>query len=347
MANYTPTNLEDALVQWRGDMAKAMNRTQFKEFIAKMAEAGDYIIPEAEAIRQSTKRTVKANILKTVIDTSANTGRTCTIGGSHGDSVQQTLSWLTCGTSAKISMKMLHDNVFTFEQAVSKRMTDMRQSCLRKMNNDASSFFAANISTVNNATSYGTFDGATNTFEIDPSLAANPGFMNIVEQMLKENRYMDGPYEALVNGYTWPQIRYQSQQGSGNDANLAFQFGDFNITNGLSYNDANYPNWHAFVYMTGLVGSLFWTSADYRNPMDGQSLDGDIGVKTIVPDPEIPGLTWMLKTQLRCEDNTSNNGGDDDEEIRMHLSADYSFNFAPTEDSSTPIFKVASEEQAA
>jgi hypothetical protein len=138
-------------------------------------------------------------------------------------------------------------------------------------------------------------------------------------------------------------LRYQSQQGAGNAANLAFQFGNWNVSNGLGYADTNYPNWFAFVFPEGLVGALSWIPEDYRNPRQGASVADNIGVKQSFPDPEIPGLMWAMKTKLECGNSTSYNGGDDDEILYIQLSTDYSFNYAPTEDGSTPIFAIATD----
>ncbi len=69
-----------------------------------------------------------------------------------------------------------------------------------------------------------------------------------------------------------------------------------------------------------------------------------MGVKQVIPDPEIPGLNWALKSIATCVDTTSSNGADDDEVLQLQLSTDYSFNYAPTEDGSTPIFAAGSVE---
>jgi hypothetical protein len=240
-------------------------------------------------------------------------------------------------------MKQHQDNEIKLQEAIAKRIADLRKSCLTTIETAAQAWFEANKSTVNDATAYGALDGVTKVFEVDEATAANPGFLNVAEQMLAENRYRDGQFDAIVNPFTFPQLRYQSQQGAGNAANLAFQFGRWNVSNGLGYADTNYPNWFAFVFPEGLVGAISWVPEDYRSPRQGASVADNIGVKQSFPDPEIPGLVWAMKTKLECANSTSDDGGDDDEILYIQLSTDYSFNYAPTEDGSTPIFAIATE----
>lgn len=345
MANYTDTNLEAAVARFFGSFEGAMNRDPFVEFLKELYSSSDYLFPNAGEIKESSKRTIKAKIAKTIIE-EANGARSCTLSGTYGDGVNTTLNWSTVALTGAISMKQHQDNEIKLQEAIAKRIADLRKSCLTTIETAAQAWFEANKTTSNAATSYGTFDAGTDVFEIIPSLATNPGFLNIAEQMLAENRYRSGNLAAIVNGYTYPQLRYQSQQGAGNAANLAFQFGNWSVSNGLGYDDANYPNWFAFVFQKGLVGALSWIPEDYRNPRQGASVADSIGVKQSFPDPEIPGLIWAMKTQLVCADTTSSNGGDDDEVLKIQLSTDYSFNAAPTEDGTTPIFAIATEEVA-
>ena len=343
MANYTDTNLEAAVARFFGSFDGGMNRNPFVEFLKSLYANSGYLFPDAEAIKQSSKRSIKAKIAKTVIE-EATGSRSCTLTGTYGDGVSVTLNWGTVALTGAVSMKQHQDNEIGLQEAIAKRIADLRKSCLTTIETAAQAWFEANKSTVNDATSYGNFDAVTNVFEVLPTVATNPGFLNVAEQMLAENRYRGMMNQAIVNGYTYPALRYQSQQGAGNAANLAFQFGNWMVGNGLGYSDANYPNWFGFVFQDGLVGALSWVPEDYRNPRQGASVADSIGVKQSFPDPEIPGLTWAMKTQLVCANTTSYNGNDDDEVLKIQLSTDYSFNAAPTEDGSTPIFAIASQD---
>lgn len=341
MANYVDTNLEPAVARFVGGFEGAMNRTPFTEFLTTLLKNGDYLFPEAESIKESSKRTVKAKIRKQVIEV-ASGARSCTLSGSFGDGATATINWTSLALTGKVSTKQHQDNEIKLQEAIAGRIADLRKSVLKAFETQAQAWFAANRSTINAGISYGTFNAATNVFEIDPADAANPGFLNIAEQVLGENQYRGGMYEAVVNGFTYPQLRYQSQQGAGNSANLAFQFGNWLVKNGLGYNDVNYPNWFAYIFQEGMVGALNWLPADYRSPREGQSVSDTMGVKMVMPDPEIMGLNWAVKTQLKCEDTSLTNGGDDDEVLYIQLSTDLSFNYAPTANGSTPIFAIAS-----
>lgn len=347
MANYVDSNKEAAVARFvGGGFTAGMERMPFIEFLKVLLKNTDYLMPDAESLRQSSKRSVKAKIMKTVIGT-ATESRSCVLSGTFGDAVNTTLNWQTAALTGKVSLKQSQDNEFAFQEQIAKRLADLRKSCLKQMEVDAKAWFAANQTTVNDGISYGSFDVGTNVWEVDPTDADNPGFLNIVAQMMAENRYRDDLYEAVVNGYTMPQLRFQANQGQANAENKRFQFDDFLITNGLGFSDANYPNWFGYFFQQRTVGSLLWLPEDYRNPTPGQSVASNVGVKQVIPDPEIPGLNWALKSIQACEDTTSSNGGDDDEVLKLQLSADYSFNYAPTEDGSTPIFAVGSEEAPA
>lgn len=345
MPNFVDSNLEPAVARFVGGFTAGQERPALTEFLKVMIQASDYIFQDAESLRESEKREIKAKVLKQTTHTVTG-ARTCNLTGPYGDSVSQTLNWQTPVTTRQISMKQHQDNEFSFQEAFAKQLRDARKDLLADIETKVQAFFEASKTTINNASSYGTFDAGTNTFEITPDLATNPGFLNIIEQMMKENRWLDGMYQAIVNGYTWPQLRFQSQQGGGNNQNLAWQFttGMFNITNGLGYQEANYPNWFSYVFPVNTVGMLIWTPLDYRQPRPDQSAADNIGTKQVIPDPEIPGLKWTLKTKLECEDTSSLNGGDDDEVLKIQVGTDFSNNYALTEDGSTPIFAVGSEE---
>lgn len=339
---YTDTNLESAVARFIGSFEGGMNRNPFTEFLKKLYANANYLMPDAEMLKQSSKRAIKAKIMKTIIEDATGT-RSCTLSGTYGNGTSTTLNWSSVALTGAVSRKQHQDNEFALQEAIAKRIADLRKSCLTTIETAAQAWFEANKTTINDATSFGTFDAGTNVFEVDPLVVANPGFLNVAEQMLAENRYRGAMNAAVVNGFTYPQLRYQSQQGAGNAANTAFQFGNWDISNGLGYSDDNYPNWFAFVFQAGLVGALSWIPEDYRNPRQGASVADAIGVKQSFPDPEIPGLIWAMKSQLTCANTVSYNGGDDDEVLNIQLSTDYTFNYAPTEDGSTPIYAIGTE----
>lgn len=340
MANYVDSNLEAAVARFVGTFDGGMERNPFTEYFTKLIEASDFLFPDAQAIRDSAKRDVKAKIAKTIIATADGT-RSCTMSGAYGDSVTSTLNWTTSGLTGQVSMKQHQDNAIGLQEAIAKRIADLRRSCLTKMETDAQTWFAASRSTSNAGTSYGTFNATNDVFEIAVALATTPGFLNIASQMMIENRYK-GANEIIVNGYTYPQLKLQAAQGTQNATNSAFQFENWQVTNGVGYTDANYPNWFGYCFQTGLVGVLNWLPKDYREPLPGMSTDGNVGLKQSFADPEIPGLTWAMKTKVACVDTSASNGGDDDEVLYIQLSTTYSFNYAPTEDGSTPILAIGS-----
>ena len=118
------------------------------------------------------------------------------------------------------------------------------------------------------------------------------------------------------------------------------------LSNGLGYADANYPNFFGFAFPERTVGVLNWIPEDYRNPKP-RSISDAMGIKMSVPDPEIPNWNWAVKMKEECVDTSSYGGGDDDEVLFIQMSVDYSFNHAQTEDGSTPILAIGSEEEAA
>jgi hypothetical protein len=342
MANYTDSNLEAAVARFIGSFTDGMERSPFIEFWKVLQKNSDYIFPEAMAVRESSKRSIKTKIMKTILETPTGE-RSCTINGTFGDAVTQTLNWTSVALAGKVSMKQHQDNEFALQEAIQKRIADLRKSILTSLEASGQAWFAANRSTVNDATSYGSFDATNNVFEIAALDADQPGFLPIAEQMLNENRYRSGMYDMIANGFTIPQLRYYANQGQQNGANTIFGFENFqNIVNGLGYNDANYPNWFGYAMQSNLVGVLNWIPADYRNPREGQSVADNLGVKQWFEDPEIPGLIWAMKTILECDDTSAANGGDDDEVLKIQLSTDFSINYAPTEDGSTPIYAIAS-----
>lgn len=341
MANFTPSALKNGITRFVGSFTGAMNRNPFIEFFKVMMSSNDYIMPDASSLKEGDERPIEAKIMKTVIDETIGSARTCTIGGTYGDSVSSTLNWNTYTLAGRVSLKQHLDNEFAYEESVAKRLEDMRRSILKEIESDVQAWFATNRSTVNDATSYGSFDDATNVFELDAAYAANPGFLNIAEQMLRENHYVDGMYQAIVNGFTMPQLKYQFNQGAGNAANLMFQFDKFDVINGLGYLDANYPNWFGYTFAQGLIGTMSWVPLPYR--MASGDMRDNIGLKQSFADPQIPGLMWTLKTKLECEDTTAYNGDDDDEVVKMQLGCTLTHNYALTEDGSTPIFAIGSE----
>ena len=64
MANYTDTNLEAAVARFFGSFEGGMNRNPFVEFLKSLYANSGYLFPEAEAIKQSSKRSIKAKIEK-------------------------------------------------------------------------------------------------------------------------------------------------------------------------------------------------------------------------------------------------------------------------------------------
>lgn len=323
MANFSPSNLVKAQAKLAQKFTAGEMRQKPWAGTLLALQNIEMILPSHNILRTREDRAVSAYFLSRT-KRSTGTSRTHNHTGNRGDSVEKPLAWSTFTDKFKISLKQMDNNVFSWQEAFNQELLNSIINIHEDIETASINYLMANRTQINAATKGGSFNAATDAFEIAASNKQR--FYQLLKSMMRQNKY-NGTLDVIADSNMYVNAEFDGSQGSGNQTNFAFQFSGLNIIESIELEDADYADGTVLAMPTGQFGVLPWIPKQNREGRgDYNSVLGGYGS---IQDPLGSGLQLAIHGYTERADTSGENGNSQDDVLQMEVSVDLSFNEAP------------------
>jgi hypothetical protein len=336
VANFSPSNLVKAQALLKQRFNEAELRRKQSAALAVAMKNQDLLIPGHQQLRTREDRTVEAYIMKRTSRTTG-TARAYNHTGTRGDSMAVALTWSRFSDVFTLSLKMMDNNIFSFEQALANSIYNTALNLHSSIETAGINYLKANRTQVNAGGPSGSFNGTNFAYEI--ALANKPRYSQIAMAMMNKNKYV-GAVDVIASPEIYLDAQFYASQGTNNATNYGFQFAGLNYIQSIELADSNYAAGVSMVIPEGLFGVLPWIPKQNREGSgDYNSVLGGYGS---IPDPLGTGLDYALHAYAQRADTSASNGDTQDVVMEFELSIDIAWLTAPLSVANeTPIFEVA------
>jgi hypothetical protein len=345
MANY----VSSALLAFQSKINKKFNAAELREQQNPILRQGlsysDFIIGNAQDVRQSDKRTINTYYLKRMPAVNG-TARTSAPTGVQADSGAVSLSWVTFSETLGLNMQVGMDNMFDTMTLLDNQIMQKQRILRERIGQYIVSSLYANrtqASPATTATRNMNWNGTTFAFENDGNQANF--FYENAASIMRQAKYYD-KLDVIADPLIAKVARFNQFQGQGNAQNLAYQFQSYNPGGIMEHTSlgnevaTNYSTGVALVLPTASFAVLSWVPKINRDGFgDYESFNGGFGT---VGDSAGQPLTYAVRAWAQKSDTSAAGGTVQDIHIDMELSVDISFNVAPISTSGeTAIYEFA------
>lgn len=333
MANMTPTNL-------LAGFAKVTDRLQKPEFrmpntaAVSMAAIGDALDTPMSQLRTREDRQTYFDWMVEKADEGA-TGRAALHTGGRMDSQRSEITWGAVVDTFSISMKQNDNNSFTFEETFSNGILNSIRKNLLKFDNAFLSLLKADVTQVNaaNLGTRGSFNDTDFIFEL--ANTEREYWPQIIEAVFADNNHND-ELILLADSIAFIDMMRSLNQGSGNEKNLWWQFGNSKI---IKTNKSLYSGYNGSVIAApaNMVALFPWIPKQNRKPIDMEkAMSSEIGDFGQIEVPIFDGLGNQVNSipaaisiYSKRADTSSYNGNAQDVKTEVEVSWDYAYMSAP------------------
>jgi hypothetical protein len=239
-------------------------------------------IPNAQDLRVSPLRVVDVNYLADVAPGAA-TAKAIAHTGTHGTSAIINVVYVQHVETFGLERKLADNNIFQYQQMFNNRLELCWKNLRTRQDNSALAFLIANrcqltaaqIAASIASANPGTWSDANKALEIDQ---VNKNLFMEYAKSLMASRYFTGEYDVIADLQLARLFTYQSRQGSGNFADLGYQFeGQPFVTTQQQISSA-YTQGAALIMPKGTFAGLNWNEALNKRGVDaGQNSVGFLG----------------------------------------------------------------------
>lgn len=263
--------------------------------------------------RASAARTVSIPIL-TRKTFSPGSSRSCTAKTDQGTSAYVTPSWTTVESGFMMVPAEHQDNHISYQNAFNHLAQSMERAFLLDADTDAVAYLVANLSGVNNAEDN---PYTVTSYYMQVALADHDTFFGELSSILMANDVTEPNVNIVASPRMRAAVKYYANQGSGNSANLGFQFAGFNFaySNQVTISTAYHST--AYAVPQGSLAYLNWVDIDSR--MNHKSGDGK---EWYVQELPLLGHQVGVLFQSSCADKSSLLTG-----LNATLAESYAFSF--------------------
>lgn len=280
----------------------------------------NFLFQNVNALKQSVKRPINAYLLKRTKRTSGS-AREFNHTGTLDDSMSTTLAWTTKADKTTISLKLLDDNIFSFNTVLANKLAQCAMNILEDKETEAIAYLIAQRATAQPTLKNATFNATNDAVEI--SLANKNLYFQYMSSVMRQN-YFSGQLDVIADSFIHGAAEFFGAQGAGNSTNLGYQFQNKLIAESVELTDANYASGVALAMPKGTVGAINWIPIENRNGWgDYNDYTGGFGTFDFM------GHTFALHGYASRTDNSANNGDSQDVTMEFELSLDSSYNKAP------------------
>jgi hypothetical protein len=343
MANY----IDSLLLAFQARINKRFNEAELREQQTPILRVGlgnqDFVMQNAQAIRESTRRDIKGYQFKRMAATNGTT-RTHNHTGNQGDSMEVTLNWATFSETFSVLLTIGDDNIIKRPDIVDNQIMQVQRILRERIGLYlVQQLHAGRTQVANAVVRNAVFNAATDAFEI--SQANRDDFFAFVASVMQQHKYF-GKLDLMVDNVLGPVANKLRNQGNSNANNLAYQFGDF--SNILQHNTLGIDV--ATDYADGAVAIALpensfafipWIPAINRRGFgDYESYVGGYGT---LPDGTGLPLNYAVHGYAdRVDGGGASGGSTQDVRVEMEMSVDVAFQSADISTANeTPIYEFA------
>lgn len=274
-------------------------------------------IPDANKLRTSPLRPVEINYF-TDVTAGAATAKSYNHTGSYGDSGKITLTYVTHVETFSLPRKIAANSIDTY-QSMFNNLYEMKWKNLRTRHDSSALNFlfsnrcqlaAATINPQIASANAGTWNATNYALEIasgDKSRFAQKG------QLFMQARYFSGEYDVIADLQTTGEFQYQQQQGQGNYANTAWQFGPLSVATTQDQISSAYSAGASLWLPKGLFAGMYYNEQLNRDGVNAG--ENSVGVIGTAPDPLGSGAVADISMYTQRADTSSNTSGGSTQDI--------------------------------
>lgn len=323
MANFSASNLLAAQTIISNRYAGQEMRMKPCPAFELLTQNSNFLIEDAEVLRKREDRPIDAKLLSRQ-KRASGAARTHNHAGVFGDSGSVTLAWTTKSDVTSISLKLLDNNVFGFNEALANQLEQCAMNILEDKETEAVNYLKAQRATQQPAEiQNGVFNGANDVMEISAEdREKNLIFANT--RSIMEQNYFGRQLDIIGDSRIAVSAEWLANQREANATNWGYQMNGLKIAHSTELRDANYAAGTMIVMPSNSVGALNWIPGQNRRGHgDYNTYVGGFGVFTFM------GYTFAVHGYTQRADTSASNGNTQDNVIEFELSLDTSYNKAP------------------
>jgi len=327
MANYTLANLVKAQVKLQGDFASADKRFRTPDTFLTYLNGSRTFFPNYDMLKGREDRPLEANYFIRTARALTN-ARSHNHAGTHGDSGILTPSFTTYTDKFALTLKQSDNSVFEAQEEYNDKLENTIANFAEGLESVAVNHAFANRTGVNNALVEGTFDGATDVFEIADLTHGNRA-IQITNIVMDINKYSKMPLEVVCDSVAFNKFQFLAAQGISNATNTSFQFNGVRFVHAPALStlatglDATYTKGFWLAVPVGMVGALNWIPKQNR-----QGVQTSVNMYGSLSNP-VDGLQYGVHMYETRADGTAVNGYTQDVLTEVEVSIDIALEKAP------------------
>jgi hypothetical protein len=317
MADYAAAVLAKGQAVVTDQYQQPEQRRQLPTIMELALQNQEISIPNAQELRTSPLRTVDVNYLVNSAAGSA-TAKSIAHTGSHGDSAAINVVYIQVVETFGLEQKIADNSIFQYQQLFNNRIEMCWKNLRTRQDNAALAFCVNNrcqlAGTLINpqiaAANAGTWSDTTKALEIDQT---NKNlFMEYAKSMLAA-RFLSAPYDVIADLSIARMFAYQQRQGSGNFADLSYQFDNAQFTATQVQISSSYAQGAALIMPKGSLAGLNWNEALNRRGFDAGR--GPVGFLGTSIDPLGSGAMADVSVYTARTDSSINTYGGSTQDI--------------------------------
>ena len=340
MADY----ITSALLAAQAKIRPAFNEAELRERQNPILRTGlanqNFLLANIEDIKKSTKRAVKGYQFKKTAAVNG-TARSHNFTGAQGDTMEVDLTWGTYSETFGLYLKTGADNVVNNAEILKNQISQAQRIIRERMGAAlVTALHAGRTQTANTTVRNGTFNAATDAFEV----SNQDQFFAHLKSIMSQHKYY-GNLDVVVDSVLDPFARKIAAQGTANGTNLAYQIQGLNImTHDILGTDVAVSGYSDGGVALALPMNSFafipFVEEIYRKGHG--SFDDFNGGYSTMPDETGLGVTYMFRGYAVKADGSGNGGTVDDMLYHFQISADVATQIADISTADeTPVYEFA------
>lgn len=329
MANYTTANLVKAQIFLNGEFAKPENRFRipavFNLFNSSDARS---FFPNYDTLKTAVNRAIEANYFLRTAQALSTGGISHNHTGTGGDSGTLTPAWTPYSVTFSMTLKQANASMYTWQQEFNNEIMQKVIDFADGLDDVSSAYVFNNRTGVNAAAVKGTFNAATDVYEITQATFEDDAIM-ITRTVMDINKYQGIIHDVVCDSAAYTTFLKQAAQGTSNNTNLSFQFQgvtfihDPALTARFVAANAAYTLGAWVAVPRGTISVLPWLPTQNR-----QAVSTTVNLYGTLNNP-VDGLQYGTHSYEARADGTAVNGQTQDVLVETQLFIYLAFEKAP------------------
>ena len=321
MADYLSSAFLAAQAEITPDYNSPELREQQNQILLTGLNNQNYLMVNAESIKESEKRAVKGYQWKRM-DADNGTTVSHNFTGSQGDSIEVDLNWNIFSEKFSLYQSAGADNVYNTQQMMVNQMLQKMRIIRERMGRSLlTNLHAGRTATSNAVVRNASFNDTKNAFEV--ALSDKELFFSSVRSVMEQHNY-SGPLDFIADPVLALIARNVAAQGSNNGVNQAYQLQGMNVMQHTALGSDVAVD----AYTSGGVGIALpqysfsfipWLPARYRN--GGGSIADYNGIYAVIPDDTGLPINYSFRGYTLRADGSANGGTTDDLVTHVQIAA--------------------------